>query len=127
MPSQSFVLPGTLQIVVTDPNVSDDIYVRWIGEYPDYSPNSRLLKNDIIPKSVDGTPLRGVSEMPDLGCLQLARLPQHAITALVTDRPFLTTAEVPADDPEQLEKLLTSTRVNAGRLEAHWVLNVDCR
>src|SRR4051812_34931695 len=45
-------------VTVTDPNVGDDLYVRWIADYPPYSNNTRtLLPTTKVTHSADGKPL----------------------------------------------------------------------
>jgi len=123
-PAAVFVLPGTLTVTVTDPNPGDDLYLRWIGEYPPITPNSHLLAPDLkITKSADGSVLYEMRSFPNLSCASLATgVMAHPVTALVTDRPF--------PDPATLtshEDLLTKTADDSGRAEAHWIINVNCQ
>jgi hypothetical protein len=126
-PQQGIVTTTTFTVTVGDPNVSDDLYVRWIAEYPPYSTvNTKGLKEDrMIPHSVNGMQL----EVPDsitVDCVfdPLApQLPLHPITALVSDAPFFTVAEDPTLDPETV---LTGIRKGAMKAEAHWVLSLTC-
>jgi hypothetical protein len=114
----------TFEITVKDLNVSADLWIRWIGEYPPYSVNSRPLTDDVmISHSATGDPVRQPTSVT-VNCLFLAPLTQHPITALVSDRAFL-----PRDTPDAgLETLLTasSAPAEAQNTEANWVLNLDC-
>jgi hypothetical protein len=118
------VTSTTFSITVTDPNVTDDLWVRWIGEYPPFSNDSqRLLSTDQhISHSVDGTPLQSTQSIT-LNCLYPLdrQLTQHPIMALVSDRAFL-----PADSDAGLETILTGISPGAKKAEAHWVLDLDC-
>jgi hypothetical protein len=108
-------------VTVNDPNVTDDLYFRWIGDFPPYSDsNTRRLTADTKVSRSASDPL--ASQSIPIDCLSpLARLPQHAIMALVSDRPFL-------DDDGTLsrEALLTGIRNGAQKTEAHWTLNLQC-
>jgi hypothetical protein len=121
-PPQGFVSPGALSVTVSDPNVGDDLVVRWILEYPPYTAGrTRVLRDDPFTHSADGKELQQPSKTPDLGCLYLAQgISSHPITALVADRPFL-------DSPDlTVEEQLTALPNTALTVEAHWVLNVTC-
>jgi hypothetical protein len=120
-PPQGFVSPGALSVTVSDPNVGDDLVVRWILEYPPFSDRTHRLKDDHFTHSADGKELQQPSEAPDLGCLSLAQgISAHPITALVADRAFLVRPDLP------LEEQLTALPTGALTVEAHWVLNVTC-
>jgi hypothetical protein len=115
----------TFEITVTDPNLDDDLWVRWIGEYPPYSDTDtrRLTDDRIFARSAGGDPLVNASITID--CFSpLAQLPQHRIMALVSDRAFF-------DDNDatlSLETRLTGIRPGAQKAEAHWVLiNLQCQ
>ena len=128
VPPQTIVTTTAFQVTVTDPNVSDDLYVRWIAEYPPFSStNSKRLKPDVmLTHSANGMQMLGMDPIA-VDCLfPLARLPQHPITAIISDRPFFS----PQDDPPQSdpETLLAGIRTKEGALkvEAHWVLSLLC-
>jgi hypothetical protein len=119
----SVVSTLTFEITVTDPNVSDTLWIRWIGEYPPVSSDSRLLAPDIAVPPFNGqAPFSSQSITIDCLSSPLAKLPQHPIMALVSDRPFL-----PRDSDAGLETLLIgSSSPVAKTAEAHWVLNLTC-
>jgi hypothetical protein len=124
-PAQGIVAgsAANLSISATDPNVGDPLVVRWIAEYPPYNQDrTRLLKNQTFPASLDGRPLQ-VTSRQDLDCLSLAQGALHPVTALVSDRDFLTVN----DQPDlSIEEQFTKLRKNALSVEAHWVLNMQC-
>jgi hypothetical protein len=128
-PVQGFVLPGTLTVTVTDPNVRDDLYIRWIAEYPPYNAMfTRLLRDDIqVTHSADGTQQQATRPFSNLSCFNLAvgtGSRAHPVTALVADRPFQVPSADPGGDPET--SLTKSGDKYALYAEAHWVINVDC-
>jgi hypothetical protein len=125
-PLQGFVQPGSLKITVTDPNVTDDLWIRWIGEYPPYSMvNTRLLRDDTkVSHSADGKPLVAGSVL-NVDCPSLAPdLLAHPVTALVSDRAFVTRADDPTLSGEAQYITVSKGALTA---EAHWVVNVSCR
>jgi hypothetical protein len=124
-PPQGIVQAGTLSVTVTDPNVSDDLYIRWIGEFPPYTQNSHLLKDDTkVQHSADGSQLLEMRSLENLNCLSLAsQTALHPVTALVTDRPFPDPAQFPNLSREDL---LTKLDDHGAKAEAHWTVNVSC-
>jgi hypothetical protein len=119
----TITMSTTFSVVVTDPNVTDDLWVRWIGEYPPFSLNSeRLMDDQHISHSVDGTLLQSTQSIT-LNCLYPLnrQVTQHPIMALITDRPFL-----PTDGDASVQTILTGISPGAQKAEAHWVLNLDC-
>lgn len=114
----------TFMITVKDQDLSSDIWIRWIGEYPPYSVSSRPLTDQdvMFSHSINGQPLVDSTSVT-VNCFELAPLMQHPIMALVSDRAFL-----PRDTPDvSLETLLTgASSSDAQMAEAHWVLNLDC-
>jgi hypothetical protein len=126
-PVQGFVLPGTLRVTVTDPNVGDSIYLRWIAEYPPYDDvKTRTLSDATVPPSADGKQVYSNQPSENIGCGYLAvQTSVHPITVLITDRPFPTLVDFPnMTREEQITKI--NDAQFAGKAEAHWVLNVDC-
>ena len=125
-PAQGFVSPGPLTVTVSDPNVGDDLVVRWIVDYPPYNADrTRSLNDDPIPHSADGKPLLKTSPR-DISCLNLAQgVSAHPVTALIADRAFLCCEK---DDGANLsaEQKLTKLPPNALSVEAHWVVNAPC-
>jgi hypothetical protein len=121
-----FVLPQTLSATVTDPNVGDHLFVRWIAEYPPYNDiKTRLMRDDFeaVPPN-DNTAPFAMPSVADVGCGNLAvQTMVHPVTMLVADRKFPTLIDFPNLTREQL---LTKASDLALKAEAHWVLNVDC-
>jgi hypothetical protein len=114
----------TFTIMFFDPNAGDDLYVRWIGEYPPYSATSRVLGGDIkVPHSVNGEALHSSASFP-VTCFYLSRTMQHAITVLVSDRPFWAPSD--PDAPTDLESVLVQNTEKTLVAQANWLLNLSC-
>jgi hypothetical protein len=113
----------TFRVTVSDPNVGDDLHVRWLADYPPISDaNTRLLVSDlIISHSADGQPI--VQDVSlDIGCRQQLspQLMQHQVMVLIADREY----EAVRLDQDNLTKLVDP----AGFVvSASWILSVECR
>jgi hypothetical protein len=112
------------EVTVTDPNVGDDLYYRWIADFPPFSENTRILLPETkVPHPVNGN-LQSADLMikPDCVLNNLAKLPRHQIMVVVADRPFA---------PAQLEptQAIDLTRVPkvAGEVIATWTLEMECK
>ena len=113
MPSEEI----TFRVTISDPNVLDNLYVRWVADYPPFSVNTRGLELDTLTHSADGTPLRAEADLM-LSCLTtLAPIPMHQIVAIVADRQFDPT-------PGQITSLVDD---NGRSVQVTWYLNLDCR
>jgi hypothetical protein len=78
-----------LNVTVTDANVRDTLYVRWVSDYPLATADSRILTDvKTIPPSPDGKQhFTVVSYQTD--CAALAPgLTTHRIEVIVADRPL---------------------------------------
>jgi len=107
------------EILVTDPNVSDHLYVRWILDYPPYSSSSSLLQEMDVPPSADHTPLQSTQKIT-LNCLSpLSHTQLNPLMALVTDRPF------PTDKSLSREAMLAGISPTAKKAEAHWYADLS--
>lgn len=126
-PVQGFVSPGLLTVTISDPNVGDDLVVRWIVDYPPYNGDrTRGLIDFPYTHSADGKPLLKTSPM-DVSCLNLAQgISAHPVTALISDRPFLCCEKAGDNANLSPEEQLTKLRPNALSVEAHWVVNAPC-
>jgi hypothetical protein len=89
----SVVTPPGLQftVTVTDPNVGDDLHIRWVADYP--GANYRTLTPEsFVAHSTNGTPLRTtVSATVDclLDNLAMTSDGEHRVEVIVADRPFV--------------------------------------
>jgi len=108
-------------ITVTDPNVGDSLYVRWIFDYPPFHESTRRLPDNRLGPPAGGTPTPRTLPTMTVSCSQLApnsaedSLGRHQVMVVVADRPF-------ADDDE------TPDQVTAPGLTdtAYWTLNHSC-
>ena len=112
------------RVTVDDPNVADDLYVRWIADFPPFDEDSRRLGDDVkLSPPAAGTLRRDAVLLVDCTLHALARqTTTHQIMVVVADRPFL-----PPDQETSLDRKLTSLPKDAPRAEAHWTLNLECK
>ena len=112
----------TFTLQISDPNLGDNLHVRFISDFPPFTSNTRVLQADLlIPHHVDGTPLsEQVSQI--IGCQRstLSTLPSHQIIAIVSDRGFMDSPGPPAVPDLGL--------VPTGGLKAVavWILDQEC-
>jgi hypothetical protein len=108
----------TFTVVVSDPNVGDDLQVRWIADFPPLSDNTSVMETVPVPHSADSkVDFHEVSIQPNCALHHLARIPSHQIYVVVADRPFL-----PPGTPIDFERL-----PNDGLKDSRsWILNLDC-
>jgi hypothetical protein len=83
----------TFRITITDPNVTDDLYVWWIVDYPPYSMTDTRPYGSPLPvmHSMDGTALSvDKTFTPNCAAENLSARMTHLIFVVVADRPFQT-------------------------------------
>lgn len=112
------------RVTVDDPNIGDELFVRWIADFPPYTENSRPLGDDVrVPPPAVGTLRPDVSRTIDCVLHSLVKnVPTHHIMVVVADRKFR-----PPDQETDLDRKLTSLPKDAPRAEAHWTLNLECK
>lgn len=113
------------RVTVDDPNVADDLYLRWIADFPPFSDSSRRLGDDIkLSPPAAGTLRPDAVLSVDCTLHALAKMTTtHQIMIVVADRPFRSPDQEPS-----LERKLTSLPPGvAKRAEAHWTLNLECK
>jgi hypothetical protein len=108
----------TFHARISDPNVGDNLTVRWIVDYPPFTADTRPQPDDLVMADQTGKPLdKDVSFTPN--CVQntLAKIPVHHIKVVVSDRGFVT-----VQDPTDL------TSIPAGGFEivGDWSLALEC-
>jgi hypothetical protein len=110
----------TFQITVTDSNVGDTLFVRWIAEYPDYQDGTRTLQNDTLPPPADPTQTPRQAMPMTFECDQdnpaANGLIAHQILVVVADQPF---ANIDSRRPDLVEEPGLTDR-------ASWTLNYTC-
>lgn len=106
-------------IIVEDPNVGDDLYVRWIADFPPLTDNTIVMETTMVQHAAGNQV--SVHEVPPFqpNCAlhHLARIPSHQIMVVVADRPFLDPG-TPIDFERLPPDGLKDTR--------SWILNLDC-
>lgn len=119
------VTTTTFSVTFVDPNLSDDLHVEWIADYPPYTANTRsLIQPQTLPHSMTATtPVQQDSSvMVDCAHSNLAPgLTQHQIMVIVADREFL------SPDAQPQDRKLTALPDGAGSVEAHWILTLECK
>jgi hypothetical protein len=113
----------TFTVFVTDPNLGDELHVRWIADFPPETANTRFLEKDFPITPSSGMAPSGNSSVTP-GCTgDLANIPQHQIMAVVADRLFDDTLP-PMGTPIDLTKL---AKPEGKKVIATWILNLDCQ
>jgi hypothetical protein len=108
-------------VTVTDPNVGDDLHVRWLADYPSTTGSYRTLVPDFfIAHAADGQPLHATSSFT-IDCavdnLAMTSDGQHRIEAIVADRGF-----VPNPPNNQLDAVTDDGLV----ARAFWLVQKAC-
>jgi hypothetical protein len=122
-PLGSVVTVPRFLVTVSDPNLGDDLLVRFIADFPPYTSNTKVLKETPVPHRADGTPLRqDVPVEPNCLLNSLAKIPQHQIMVVVSDRGF-------ADPVDPLSKQIDLTRIpdDGRKIVASWTLDLECK
>jgi hypothetical protein len=116
----------TFTVSVTDPNLEDNIHVRFLADFPPDTVNTRTLVKDAeIDHGTNGKPIfQDVSATPSCTTDNLAKIPQHQIMAIVADRPF-DNSPPPAGMAPDLTKLLDPDG-QGKKVIATWTLNLEC-
>ena len=82
----------TFSVTVTDPNIGDDLYVRWLADYPGANYRPVMAMPSFVAHSTNGQPLRAsVSAIVDcvLDNLAMTSDGEHRVEVIVADRPFV--------------------------------------
>jgi len=107
-------------VTITDANVGDTLFVRWLANYPDYKLGATFKlegPRDHYPPSADGQ--RWSAEVANtIDCLDVAGdgMTQHHINFAVADRAFL---DGDYTQPLQLP-------AGAKMAQYNWTLNLSC-
>jgi hypothetical protein len=115
-PAQGMLLP--FKVTLTDPNLGDDLYVRWVVDYPPYSTNTRPFPPQMYPHSTaTPPPPQDVSISIDCVNANLAPINQHQLMVIVADRPFA--------DPGPQQNLANVTTPGIA-VVGTWTFNLNC-
>jgi hypothetical protein len=112
----------TFSVTVSDPNLGDDLHVRWIVDFPPFTTNTRVLQEDFpVPHTQNGTQQQTTAPQR-IGCAEstLSVLPSHQVMAIVADRGFLPSLPPPA--PIDLGRLPP----DGLKTVAVWILDLEC-
>jgi hypothetical protein len=114
----------TFTVIVSDPNLGDDLHVRWIADFPPFNANTRsMIADSVITHSSSGVPLNGDDSVtPNCKVHNLAKIPQHQIMAVVADRKF----DDSTPDAGTVFDLTKLADADGRKVIATWTLNLDC-
>jgi hypothetical protein len=114
------VTTPTFRVTVQDPNPGDDLFVRFVADYPLLTEDTRPLTTRPITHRADGR-LLAEDVTVTATCTALASRSSHQITVIVADRDFLKDAAPPGQlsDPLRLPAA-------AQRVLGSWTLDLEC-
>jgi hypothetical protein len=118
-PLGSIVSQTHFEATITDPNLGDDLHVRWVVDYPPFSSsNTRTLEDQTISHPTNGQPLKQDVSI-DIDCIidVLAPIAQHQVMLIVADRDF------PSPPPQNKLEVVPLPGYS---VVGTWVLNLDC-
>lgn len=105
-----------IRVTLADDNAGDELFLRWMIDWPPAGQLQRLARQDRLPPSTEGKPERPEDVFqPD--CLEhniASGLKQHKVLLIVSDRPYKSFD--PFDDAPSDAKVL----------KIGWLLNLEC-
>ena len=108
----------TFSVQISDPNVGDQLTVRWIVDFPPFTVDTRPQPDQVFDPSANGQSLdQQISLRPSCLLTSLAKTPVHQIEVVVSDRGFVT-----AQDPTDL----TSIPAGGQEIFGNWTLDLEC-
>jgi hypothetical protein len=115
----------TFRVTVSDPNVGDDLHVRFLADFPPKTTNTRTLTADhVVTHKADGTRLNDdVSVVPGCDTFNLSNIPVHQIMVIVADRKYLDAPPAPGL-PVDLTKLADDAGLE---VIGSWTLQMECQ
>ena len=105
---------STIKVWLADPNLGDELHVRWVFDYPPQNRDSRLVEAPTLPPSPRGSLVRGTVELTP-NCLRhniAAGSPSHRLYLIVADRPF--------------NGFYEGVPTGAYVVHASWIVNLEC-
>jgi hypothetical protein len=122
-PIGAVVSTPSFRVTVRDPNVGDNLYVRWISNFPPATGDTRAFKEETIPHSADGTLLFADSTAQPT-CIKdlVANLPSHRVMVVVSDRQFLDVVQTGSPEADYAR-----VPAGAGKVVATWTLDLLCK
>jgi hypothetical protein len=117
----SIVSTLMFSVTITDPNVGDNLHVRWVADYPSTTQDYRTLIPDSVHEHSANGELLHATDQFNLDCvadnLAMTSTGQHRIEAIVADRPYLT-------DP--VDGKLDDVESGGYVTRATWIVQVAC-
>ena len=105
-------------VIMEDPNPDDQLYYRWVIDYPPFNPDATRIHDS--PPVASG---ERVAFQPDCTAHSLARdVAGHDLILLVSDRPFARSTEQASSSAEAVEEVSADANV----LQLTWDLQINC-
>jgi hypothetical protein len=125
-PIGEVVTTTTFSVIVRELNLGDDLYVRWVADYPPYAADKTRTLNDPNTKVPHPVDMATDFDLPSVtvDCVLNELNPQitmHQIMVIVADRPFVSTDAQPAG---QIDLALVTPPGFA--VKGSWTLNLGC-
>jgi hypothetical protein len=110
-----------VEVSLADQNTGDNLYLRWIVDYPPYVSGKTLLALETTKPGGDTLVRTPAIFAPDCVSIRSRALADHRLLLAISDRPF----KLPADDPGLTEP----DAVDDGnhRIEAVWSFTLSCQ
>jgi hypothetical protein len=113
----------SFDVLVTDPNLGDDLYAKWIVDYPPYGDNTRSFIQPKVSHRDDGLPLlHDYPFAPNCVDYTLAKIARHQIMVVVADRPFLVQQPIEGQSID-----LTRIPGDGRKVIGTWTLDMECK
>jgi hypothetical protein len=107
-------------LLIQDPNINDDLEVRWIVDYPPLGAASSVMETIPVPHTATGLPTDVRPFQPDCVLHHIGPGKTHQLYVVVADRKF-EPPQLPGV-PIDLERLPKDAKSNS----RSWILNLDC-
>lgn len=110
-----------VEVTLADQNKGDNLYLRWIVDYPPYVSGKTLLALETIKPGGDVVVRTPAIFAPDCASIRSRALADHRLLLAVSDRPF----KLAGDDPG----LTAPDAVDDGNhlVEAVWPFTLNCQ
>lgn len=112
------------EVTVEDPNRTDDLYLRWLIDYPPFNQNVTRNTEYMLPSSGPGSPNQHVVRLAprcDQPVLSPA-LTTHRLMLVVSDRPFDDSPAGTVSSDVRLDKIAT----DGYGVWAFWTFEMVC-
>jgi len=107
-----------VEVVLADQNTSDNLYLRWIVDYPPYTAGKTVVALETAQPGGDTIVRTAVIFAPDCASIHSRTLADHRLLLAVSDRPF--GSDVNSSTPSAVD--------NGNYLvEAVWPFTLNCQ